>query len=188
MPRADDRDHGTPSNGYLHVRTRGRCAPARKRDGADTDDRAVRPIRQTRRVADRNGEQDGADDGILHVARGRLAAAQPDRRPLQDAGLGSRAPSRRAGTHRGQSAERRSRSESDGRKRSRHHVSRSRSDPLVDARGLRRWKITARGFAPSDVALVRTKVESTHWKRHLPTTAMLSSTAINEFYLRPVDF
>jgi NAD+ synthetase len=49
-------------------------------------------------------------------------------------------------------------------------------------------KIAARGFAPSDVALVRAKVESTHWKRHLPTTAMLSSTAINEFYLRPVDF
>jgi NAD+ synthase len=49
-------------------------------------------------------------------------------------------------------------------------------------------KIVARGFARSDVALVRKKVESTHWKRHLPTTAMLSNTAINEFYLRPVDF
>jgi len=49
-------------------------------------------------------------------------------------------------------------------------------------------KIVARGFAPADVALVRARVESTHWKRHLPTTAMLSSTAINEYYLRPVDF
>jgi len=49
-------------------------------------------------------------------------------------------------------------------------------------------KIVARGFAPADVALVRGRVESTHWKRHLPTTAMLSSTAINEYYLRPVDF
>jgi NAD+ synthetase len=49
-------------------------------------------------------------------------------------------------------------------------------------------KIAARGFAPSDVALVRKRVESTHWKRHLPTTAMLSNTAINEFYLRPVDY
>jgi NAD+ synthetase len=44
------------------------------------------------------------------------------------------------------------------------------------------------GFAPEDVALVRRRVDSTHWKRHLPTTAMLSNTAINEFYLRPVDF
>lgn len=49
-------------------------------------------------------------------------------------------------------------------------------------------KIAARGIAAADVALVRAKVESTHWKRHLPTTAMLSNTAINEFYLRPVDF
>jgi NAD+ synthase len=44
------------------------------------------------------------------------------------------------------------------------------------------------GFAPQDVRLVRGRVDATHWKRHLPTTAMLSNTAINEFYLRPVDF
>ncbi len=45
-----------------------------------------------------------------------------------------------------------------------------------------------RGFSPQDVALVRGRVDGTHWKRHLPTTAMLTNTAINEFYLRPVDF
>ncbi|HTA39760.1 MAG TPA: NAD+ synthase [Candidatus Acidoferrales bacterium] len=44
------------------------------------------------------------------------------------------------------------------------------------------------GFASADVALVRRRVDGTHWKRHLPTTAMLTNTAINEFYLRPVDF
>jgi NAD+ synthase (glutamine-hydrolysing) len=44
------------------------------------------------------------------------------------------------------------------------------------------------GFAAADVALVRRRVDGTHWKRHLPTTAMLTNTAINEFYLRPVDF
>lgn len=49
-------------------------------------------------------------------------------------------------------------------------------------------KIVARGFNESDVALVRRRVDGTHWKRHLPTTAMLSNTAINEFYLRPVDY
>ncbi len=49
-------------------------------------------------------------------------------------------------------------------------------------------KIVSRGFAASDVALVRRRLDGTHWKRHLPTTAMLSNTAINEFYLRPVDF
>ncbi|MBV8198481.1 MAG: NAD+ synthase [Candidatus Eremiobacteraeota bacterium] len=45
-----------------------------------------------------------------------------------------------------------------------------------------------RGFSAHDVALVRRRVDATHWKRHLPTTAMLTNTAINEFYLRPVDF
>ena len=49
-------------------------------------------------------------------------------------------------------------------------------------------QIVARGFAASDVRLVRARVDGTHWKRHLPTTAMLSNTAINEFYLRPVDY
>jgi NAD+ synthetase len=49
-------------------------------------------------------------------------------------------------------------------------------------------QLVERGFEPNDVALVRGRVDATHWKRHLPTTAMLSSTAINEFYLRPVDY
>ncbi|MDP9025036.1 MAG: NAD+ synthase [Candidatus Eremiobacteraeota bacterium] len=49
-------------------------------------------------------------------------------------------------------------------------------------------QLVAHGFVPEDIALVRRRVDSTHWKRHLPTTAMLTNTAINEFYLRPVDF
>jgi NAD+ synthetase len=49
-------------------------------------------------------------------------------------------------------------------------------------------QLVEHGFAPEDVALVRRRVDGTHWKRHLPTTAMLTNTAINEFYLRPVDF
>jgi len=49
-------------------------------------------------------------------------------------------------------------------------------------------QLVERGFDAANVALVRRRVDSTHWKRHLPTTAMLTNTAINEFYLRPVDF
>jgi NAD+ synthetase len=49
-------------------------------------------------------------------------------------------------------------------------------------------QLVERGFFPNEVALVRARVDATHWKRHLPTTAMLTNTAINEFYLRPVDF
>lgn len=49
-------------------------------------------------------------------------------------------------------------------------------------------QIAAVGFDPREIALVRRRIEGTHWKRHLPTTALVSGTAINEFYLRPVDF
>ncbi len=44
------------------------------------------------------------------------------------------------------------------------------------------------GYTAEEVALVRTRLESTHWKRRLPTVAMLSQTAIGEYYLRPVDY
>ena len=49
-------------------------------------------------------------------------------------------------------------------------------------------QLIERGFARTDVELVRRRLDGTHWKRHLPTTAMLTNTAINEFYLRPVDY
>ncbi|HEY6450045.1 MAG TPA: NAD+ synthase [Candidatus Cybelea sp.] len=49
-------------------------------------------------------------------------------------------------------------------------------------------QLVERGFSHDEVTLVRRRVDATHWKRHLPTTAMLTSTAINEFYLRPVDY
>jgi NAD+ synthase len=49
-------------------------------------------------------------------------------------------------------------------------------------------QIAAVGFDPREIGLVRRRIEGTHWKRHLPTTALVSGTAINEFYLRPVDY
>ncbi len=49
-------------------------------------------------------------------------------------------------------------------------------------------RIGVLGFTPAEVELVRKRLDSTHWKRKLPTVAVLSQTAINEFYLRPVDF
>ena len=49
-------------------------------------------------------------------------------------------------------------------------------------------KLVAMGFREADVALVKRRVDSTHWKRHLPSTAMLSTTAIGEYYLRPLDY
>ena len=35
---------------------------------------------------------------------------------------------------------------------------------------------------------MRARLDGTHWKRRLPTVAMLSQTAIGEYYLRPVDY
>jgi NAD+ synthase len=49
-------------------------------------------------------------------------------------------------------------------------------------------KLVGLGFDAADVALVKKRLDSTHWKRHLPSTAMLSATAIGEYYLRPVDY
>ena len=49
-------------------------------------------------------------------------------------------------------------------------------------------EVAARGFDEASVTLVRRRLESTHWKRRLPTVAMLSPTAIGESYLRPVDY
>src|SRR5688572_6574453 len=48
--------------------------------------------------------------------------------------------------------------------------------------------IVALGFAEAEVGLVRKRLDSTHWKRRLPTVAMVSQTAIGEYYLRPVDY
>ncbi len=66
----------------------------------------------------------------------------------------------------------------------------ARADAIlrVMLRGYSDAQIASRGFGAPEIAIVRRRVESTHWKRHLPTTAMVSDTAINEFYLRPVDY
>ena len=48
--------------------------------------------------------------------------------------------------------------------------------------------LAARGFPADEIALVRRRLDGTHWKRKLPTVAMISGTAIGESYLRPVDY
>lgn len=54
--------------------------------------------------------------------------------------------------------------------------------------GYSKGKLVEMGFPLPEVELVVKKVDGTHWKRRLPTVAMLSSTAIGEYYLRPVDY
>jgi NAD+ synthetase len=54
--------------------------------------------------------------------------------------------------------------------------------------GLEPDEIVAQGFTVAEVKLVHDRLEGTHWKRNLPTVAMLSSSTIGESYLRPVDY
>jgi NAD+ synthetase len=54
--------------------------------------------------------------------------------------------------------------------------------------GHRPEEIEQLGFSMAEIGLVRDRLESTHWKRKLPTVAMMSQTAIGEYYLRPVDY
>ena len=49
-------------------------------------------------------------------------------------------------------------------------------------------ELQARGYDAREVNLVRGRLESTHWKRRLPTVAIISPNAIGESYLRPVDY
>jgi NAD+ synthetase len=69
-------------------------------------------------------------------------------------------------------------------------ISYARADEILNwlLAGYTPAELTARGFDPADVDLVRRRLAGTHWKRRLPTVAMLSPTAINESYLRPVDY
>jgi len=48
--------------------------------------------------------------------------------------------------------------------------------------------LAARGFDPAKVELVRKRLAGTHWKRKLPTVALVSASGIGESYLRPVDY
>ncbi len=66
----------------------------------------------------------------------------------------------------------------------------ARADRILDAlvTGLEPDEIVATGFTAQEVALVRDRLEGTHWKRRLPTVAMLSRSTIGEGYLRPVDY
>jgi NAD+ synthetase len=54
--------------------------------------------------------------------------------------------------------------------------------------GLKPREIVGLGFTLDEVDRVKRRLDSTHWKRRLPTVAMVSGAAIGESYLRPVDF
>ena len=69
-------------------------------------------------------------------------------------------------------------------------ISYHRADGILDLilQGHREAQLLAAGFTAEEVALVRRRLDGTHWKRRLPSVAMLSHTAIGDYYLRPVDY
>ncbi len=64
------------------------------------------------------------------------------------------------------------------------------ADPILYwlTRGWTPKELVDAGFDASAVEVTARRLGSTHWKRERPTVAMLSSTAIGEYYLRPVDY
>jgi hypothetical protein len=73
----------------------------------------------------------------------------------------------------------------DRRDRLRHHLRKADASCRTCCAASRRSAWPTMGFKEGEVALVKKRLDSTHWKRHLPTTAMLSSTSIGDYYLRP---
>jgi NAD+ synthase (glutamine-hydrolysing) len=69
-------------------------------------------------------------------------------------------------------------------------ISYAKADEILNwlVHGYHADELVARGLDAQEVAIVQKRVESTHWKRRLPTVAMMSGTAIGESYLRPVDY
>jgi NAD+ synthase (glutamine-hydrolysing) len=69
-------------------------------------------------------------------------------------------------------------------------ISYARADDILNwlVHGYGPSEIESHGFSGEEVELVRGRLAGTHWKRKLPTVAMVSHSAIGESYLRPVDF
>ena len=69
-------------------------------------------------------------------------------------------------------------------------ISYHKADPILHwlTSGYQVTDLLRMGFDQAAIETVQRRLESTHWKRELPTVAVLSSSAIGEFYLRPVDY
>lgn len=64
------------------------------------------------------------------------------------------------------------------------------ADPILHGllSGFRKRELAESGFPTAAVENVAGRLHATHWKRELPAVAVVSSTAIGESYLRPVDY
>lgn len=69
-------------------------------------------------------------------------------------------------------------------------ISYARADEILNGllHGFTPEALEARGFTHDEVALVRRRLDGTHWKRRPPAVALVSHSGIGESYLRPVDY
>ncbi|MFN8571513.1 MAG: NAD+ synthase [Gemmatimonadaceae bacterium] len=69
-------------------------------------------------------------------------------------------------------------------------ISYAKADAILNwlVNGFTARECIAKGFDADEVERVQRRLDGTHWKRRLPTVAMLSQSAIGESYLRPVDY
>ncbi|MEO8577489.1 MAG: NAD+ synthase [Gemmatimonadales bacterium] len=69
-------------------------------------------------------------------------------------------------------------------------ISYARADEILNwlINGYTPADVEEHGFTHEEVELVFNRLSRTHWKRKLPTVAMVSHSAIGEAYLRPVDY
>ena len=69
-------------------------------------------------------------------------------------------------------------------------ISYHRADPILHwlLKGHDVESLVRLGFRREEAGIVWKRLSSTHWKREQPTVALLSDSAIGEWYLRPVDY
>ncbi len=69
-------------------------------------------------------------------------------------------------------------------------ISYARADQILNGllHGFTTEALRARGFTRDELTLVEKRLDSTHWKRRPPATALVSHSGIGESYLRPVDY
>ena len=69
-------------------------------------------------------------------------------------------------------------------------ISYARADEILNGllHGFTHEALRARGFTREELSLVERRLDSTHWKRRPPATALVSHSGIGESYLRPVDY
>lgn len=69
-------------------------------------------------------------------------------------------------------------------------ISYARADGILNGllHGYTHDALRSRGYTTDELDLVEQRLESTHWKRRPPATALVSHSGIGESYLRPVDY